>query len=522
MSNLARVMTPAGPVASAFIACAALISGIMGPVGGGKTTAAMVKCIEIGMKQNAVWDDRRGCFVKRCRIGVIRDTYPNLDRTVIKSWRQLFTLPNGKLDGRWSWGAPRTHDFTLHVGHKGSRGYHQLDMEMVFVAIGEHSVEDVLRGLELTALWLNEMDLLPREIIEIGAGRVGRYPSALDGGCAFSQIIGDFNAPDEDNYCYDLFVDQSIDPEVKAAIEAELGEAQQLIGFHRQPGAREANAENLHNLPKGYYPKQMVGMSAGRVARLIHNKFGAVRAGMPVYPEFADSMHVREDLRPIRGIPLRIGIDAGLTPAAVIGQRTTLGQTRVLAELAVMIDKNDEQLGNVGPTAFGEALADLLQSRFPGFEVEWAAVDPAADRGTDDRGNELNWLQYAAKASKLRIRPAPVPNNDLNVRLQAVRLPLQRLIEAGEPALLVDASCRTLRRGFNSGYVFRRTAVAGGTDRYENKPVKNQFSHVHDALQYLMVTSGEGRISGVAAPSSRASNGRGGGVQVVSDYNPFG
>jgi hypothetical protein len=514
-----RQMKPVGPKASAFISSLALIVGLMGPVGGGKTVAGIAKCFRIAHAQNAVWDEARKCFVKRCRIAAVRDTYPNLDRTLIKTWHQW--VP--KEIGKWSGEAPRTHKFTINVGRPGTRGFHQIDMEMIFVAIGDHSVEDVLRGFELTALWPNEWDLLPPDILEYGVGRIGRYPAAFEGGCALAQIFGDFNAPDEDNHVYSLFVDKDIDPELAAIIAAEAGGDRKLIDFFEQPGGLEPQAENLANLPGGraYYLKQAALMSPDKKRRMIDNKFGAVRDGMPVYPEFSNDRHVAaEDLQPIKGLPLRIGMDAGLTPAAVIGQRNSLGQTFVLAELATFLEE-DEQLASVGPTAFGEALADLLASRFPGFAVEYAAVDPAAAKGTDGSGNELSWLQTAAKVSKLKIRPAPVPNNDLTIRLEAVRRPLQRMIEGGRPALMISPSCKILRRGFNSGYKFRRTAVAGGDGRYENKPLKNQFSHVHDALQYLMVAGGEGRMLG-SSGRNYLEQGRPAVVTVDAEYDPFG
>ena len=44
---------------------------------------------------------------------------------------------------------------------------------------------------------------------------------------------------------------------------------------------------------------------------------------------------------------------------------------------------------------------------------------------------------------------------------------------------------------FRSGYHYRRLQVSG--DRYDEKPLKNRYSHVHDALQYLMMGAGEGR-----------------------------
>ncbi|MGN6596090.1 hypothetical protein [Sphingopyxis terrae] len=523
MTAAIRQMKPVGPKASAFIASTAFITGIMGPVGGGKTVAGIARCFRLAHAQRPVWDEGRRCYVKRCRIAAVRDTYPNLDRTLIKTWHQW--VP--KEIGKWSGEAPRTHNFTINVGRPGQRGFHQIDMEMIFTAIGDHSVEDVLRGFELTGLWGNEWDLLPPDLLEFGVGRVGRYPAEVQGGCSLAQIWGDFNAPDEDNHMYSLFVDKKIDPELAAAIAEETGGDQKLIEFFEQPGGLDPGAENLHNLKGGrnYYIKQAALMSPDKKRRMVDNKFGAVRDGMPVYPEFSNSRHVTDpDIQPIKGVALRIGMDAGLTPAAVIAQRNQLGQTIVLAELATFLEE-DDQLAAVGPTAFGEALADMLASRFPGFPVEFAAVDPAATKGVDGTGNELSWLQTAAKVSKLKIRPAPVPNNDLTIRLEAVRRPLTKILEGDRPALVISPACKILRRGFNSGYKYRRTMIAGKEGRYDNKPVKNQFSHVHDALQYLMVASGWGRMSGAAVGGGRADYLEQGGRSVVTvdaDYDPFG
>jgi len=62
----------------------------------------------------------------------------------------------------------------------------------------------------------------------------------------------------------------------------------------------------------------------------------------------------------------------------------------------------------------------------------------------------------------------------------------------GHPALLVDPSCATIKKGFAGGYHYRRLNVSG-TERFEEKPSKNRFSHVHDALQYALIGAGEGR-----------------------------
>jgi hypothetical protein len=61
----------------------------------------------------------------------------------------------------------------------------------------------------------------------------------------------------------------------------------------------------------------------------------------------------------------------------------------------------------------------------------------------------------------------------------------------GKPAFLVDRRCPTLIKGFEGGYSYKRMQVSG--ERFDDKPDKNMYSHIHDALQYLMLGAGEGR-----------------------------
>ncbi len=63
----------------------------------------------------------------------------------------------------------------------------------------------------------------------------------------------------------------------------------------------------------------------------------------------------------------------------------------------------------------------------------------------------------------------------------------------GEPALLVSPRCKTIRKGFNGAYKYRRLQVAGD-ERYQDKPDKNAYSHPHDAVQYLCLGMGDGHV----------------------------
>ena len=58
-----------------------------------------------------------------------------------------------------------------------------------------------------------------------------------------------------------------------------------------------------------------------------------------------------------------------------------------------------------------------------------------------------------------------------------------------------------LIKGFTGGYHYRRLQVSG--ERYDEKPNKNRFSHIHDALQYLLLGAGEGRTLTMGNKSSK-------------------
>jgi hypothetical protein len=83
----------------------------------------------------------------------------------------------------------------------------------------------------------------------------------------------------------------------------------------------------------------------------------------------------------------------------------------------------------------------------------------------------------------------------------------------GLPGLLVDPSCLMIKKGFLGGYHYRRLNVSG-SERFDDKPNKNRYSHVHDALQYALLGAGEGR---------RVMNHKTLGKPVVArrDFDPF-
>jgi hypothetical protein len=64
---------------------------------------------------------------------------------------------------------------------------------------------------------------------------------------------------------------------------------------------------------------------------------------------------------------------------------------------------------------------------------------------------------------------------------------------SGKPGLLVNKSCKLLRKSLSGGYHFKRIAVGAGQERFRDTPNKNEHSHVGDAFGYLMTGGGEYR-----------------------------
>ena len=252
----------------------------------------------------------------------------------------------------------------------------------------------------------------------------------------------------------------------------------------------------------------MLTMSDNDVRRFIHNEFGAVRAGQPVFPEFNDRMHMAEaPLRPLPDLPIVMGIDGGRTPSLVFAQ-VDHGQLRVLDELVIYDPGKNNELERMGPTAFADLAREFVSVSYPKATLGMGFYDPATDWGEyDDDGT---WIDIFKRSFGGKWKPGGEEGNRLEPRLEAVRSRLNRS-PGGRPALLVSPTAKMLRRGFNNGYVIERIATSAG-GRFRDKPTKNDFSHVQDALQYLCLgVDKKGRViddldtrraSRTAAPAS--------------------
>lgn len=446
--------------------------GIRGPVGSGKSVAC---CVEVFRRALSQKPNEAG--IRKSRWAVIRNTNPQLRTTTIKTWLDWFPEVDW---GRFTWSVPYTH----HIRKA------DLDLEVIFLALDRPEDVKKLLSLELTGVFINEAREIAKSIVDACTMRVGRFPSMREGGPSWSGVIADTNAPEEDHW-WPIMAGEVPIPDHIPREQALMLRRPDNWEFFTQPGAMieikgedgeivayENNglAENQGHMMPTYYSNLIRGKTKSWIDVYVMNRLGAIQEGKPVYPMFAAETHIAKEEIPVAAsMPLYVGIDFGLTPAAVFAQKVR-GRWFALSEI-VAID--------MGIVRFAELLRTEIATRFDACSDVLIYGDPAGDfRAQTDESTPFQILRGAG------LRAYPTHSNSIDLRLEAVTSQLTKMAD-GKPALLLDRRCPTLIKGFEGGYSYKRMEVSG--ERYADKPDKNMFSHVHDAFQYLLLGAGEGR-----------------------------
>jgi hypothetical protein len=447
---------PQGETLRAFHLATDYIRILIGPLGSGKTFAAiqeLLKCID-----NQSPDKLR---VRRSRWAAVRNTQPDLQGTTIKDFCEVVD-PLGI--GKFTDSSPPRYDIRYMRKDRTI-----VEAEVRFLALDIPKDEKKARGWQLSGLWLNEMSELNETNCNQLMGRVGRYPRRQDVPDRKSHIIGDTNAPDRDHWLGKL---------VKEVRPSGWWFGVQPPAVIKVGGKWRTNprAENLSNHDPAYYDRQLSGKKESWIRKNLANEFVFHTDGRPIHPDFNEDFHVCEyELEPTYGLPLHIGIDFGRTPAALIMQRQVTGQWYALRELCTV---------NTNAKVFGRVLRKLLNEEYDGFDIV-ATGDPAGDdmpQTEDDTPMD--------KLAEEGIECYPAYTNDFEERITALDDLLGTMI-GGQPAFIVSPRCTTFIKGLAGAYQFKRIQVAGD-DRFHDKPLKSKESHVCEACHYGLMGAGEG------------------------------
>lgn len=414
---------------------------IVGPFGSGKSVGCVMEIIRKGHEQTP--SPITG--IRKTRWAIIRNTFGQLRDTTMKTVFDWFPPDR--------YGVHRVADHEYIITE-----FDGVHIELFFRALDRPDQVANLLSLELTGAWINEAREVPREIWEGVDGRIGRYPSKRDGGTTWHGVIMDTNPPDEMNWLYKLV-------EVEKPANLEL---------FKQPGGRASNAENLENLPKGYYTDLAIGKTDEYVRSYIDGEYGFVMSGDPVYKtSYNDGLHCAKSiLEPLKGtpimpIPLLSGWDFYLYPTLILGQYTNRGRLLII----------DEVLGrNMGAQRFVSNLVDpVMNTAYRGMTL-YGFGDPTGN--VRAQSDESTCYQVLKENHYHWIKPANT--NSEMARIGAVEHFLTKMVD-GEPAFQISPKCQFLRKGFNGGY---RRKDNGEID-------KNQFSHCFAAGTMVDTEFGE-------------------------------
>ena len=331
--------------------------------------------------------------------------------------------------------------------------------------------------------------------------RVGRFPSMKDGGPTWYGVIADTNAPDEDHWWSIMSGEVPMPDHMSQEESVMLVKPDNWKFFVQPPGMIEkkenekikgyelnTDAENIQNVTPDYYPNIIRGKSKSWIDVYVLNKLGTIEDGKLVYGSFREDVHIADEEIPFAPTTVYIGLDFGLTPSAVFGQKLPDGRWLILHELVCF---------DIGTVKFSELLKHEIIKHCADKDLKIFG-DPAGDfRAQTDETTPFQILRQQG------IQAFPAPSNDVGLRIESVETALNRMVD-GKPGFLLNRSCKSLRKGFLGGYHYRRIQTSG--ERYEDKPNKNKFSHVHDALQYLMLGAGEGRSLTVGPAKPQVSN----------------
>lgn len=456
------------PTLAKFHASNALVRGIRGPIGSGKSVGC---CWEVWTRAQ---EQRPHKGVRKSRWLATRNTYGELTTTTLRTWLDWF--PEERF-GKVVHGAPISH--VCRWEHEDGT---TVELEMWFLALDRPDHVKKLLSLEITGAWMNEAREQPKSILDGLTGRVGRFPKAQDGGATWSGVIMDTNPPDDDHWWYELAeVNRPAGFQFFAQPPGDSEEAENLDWLLQTPESMQhpVGHELRRQRGRDYYERLKAGKSGEWVKVYVKGQYGSVHDGKPVFTDWNDALHVAE-LQPLAGVQLKIGLDFGLTPAAVITQNDAHGRLLVIDELCGE---------DIGIRQFLEnALIPHLIDVYPDH---WKRKDELIQFYGDPAGEQKAQTDEKSCFEEVRAKSLKIRAGKSNAwlpRYGAVAWFLSKLA-GGRPMFLLDPCCAVLRKGFNGGYKYRRIQVIG-EERYTDEPMKNKYSHPHDALQYVAMESG--------------------------------
>ena len=470
------------PTAMRFMVSRKAVKLICGPIGGGKSTAALQALWAMAIQQAPHGAHQ----VRRTKFAILRNTSAMLKATVkplIDYW--FVTKPTDA--GASPFGVWRVTDATFEIKARLGDG---TIVHTEFVLVHADTPDDVRRLLsaEYSGAWVEEAREVDPVVFEGLQGRCDRFPSVDAGGVTYPCVLCSTNPPPVGTDWHEKMTKVPSNWEIFMQPPALL-----------EDGQLNPERENIEHLSPTYYQNLIEGKTEDWINVYLKNKFGSGGMGQPVFQAtFRSSFHVAKE--PLRAIPaalkkIIVGSDNGLTAAAVIVQEDARGRVNQLGEAFV---PDGETMG------YDRFLDNLLMPRLRELNIPpqhvLFVVDPACFHRS--QANEVTIAQVIAHR---KFAVVPAPTNDPERRISAVEGMLMHQID-GAARYLISPTCTHTINALEWGYRNKKTAGKSGMAQ----PEKNFYSHISDAVQcvglYFNMGAGPaGSIRGAARTVERSS-----------------
>jgi hypothetical protein len=442
----------------------------------GNSGTSTCSCHKIWALAGAQQPDQDG--VRRTRWIITRDTYKELRETTVKTWLEWF--PEDQW-GQFIRSEPMLHH--LKRDHPSGDGT-KIDCEVIFLAIPDADVaEAVLASYEITGFFRNEGQFCEKEVVDELLSRCSRYPSMRNGpGPTWFGGWMDMNAPIEGHWVPYMRGDVPLPPEMSDDEKAAYDRPDDWVFLVQPPGLLETFhegkpvyspnplAENQKYLIEPYMEK-IKGKKKSWIDRRVLNKVGIRLDGKPVYPTFSEEDHVhKHDKDPVQGLSIVVGLDFGRAPAAGFMQ-----------EVNGLWTLHSELIGeNESAELFAPRVKKHLARFYPNMPVEFWGDPRGSDKGQNDETTAYDIFQKHG----MRVLNATEDNN-VELRRSTVESVLNR-----RNGFKVNPTCTVFKRGMAGGYAYRK--IKGVAGMYSPKPVKNDYSHIVEAVENGLIGGGEG------------------------------
>lgn len=194
--------------------------------------------------------------------------------------------------------------------------------------------------------------------------------------------------------------------------------------------------------------------------------------GLPVFPDWDVTRHgSKEKKTPILGLPLLRGWDFGLTPACLVAQLQG-SELVILKEFTAV---------NMGAERFSDIVIRECRNEFNGWsdqQKQWRDfIDPS---GTFRKDTDEGSCAKILDSKGLHPIPGAISFEE---RRTSVEHFLTRFTKEGACFSVNLSECPMLARGFNGGYRYNEKSIE--IEPAKIRPLKNEYSHIHDALQMI-------------------------------------